>query len=69
MTTPREAHLEERLEAINQEVYDLRSELEEQTKTILFLARLLGKTLGQRDRARDLAVTLEQELAVLRVDA
>lgn len=42
---------------------DAAAEIELQKKTILFLARLLVKTIGQRDRARDLAARLEQELA------
>lgn len=40
----------------------------EKSDTIEFLAILLAKTMAQRDRARDTAVTLEQLLAMIRQD-
>lgn len=49
-------------------VDQLLAEQRENSKTIVFLAELLGKTLGERDKARDLAVRLEAEIARLAKD-
>ena len=56
--------LTQRIDDLEDELATTKDELAEYKATVLFLARLLGKTMGQRDRARDLAVTLEQRLAL-----
>lgn len=55
-----------RIDHLNEEVERLTSEREAYRETVLFLARLLGKTMAERDRARDLGTRLEQELTEAR---
>jgi hypothetical protein len=52
--------MQERLARLEDERDALAIELKAHKETTLFLAKLLGKTMSERDRARDTAVTLEQ---------
>jgi hypothetical protein len=59
--------MHERMARLEDERDALAIELKAHKETTLFLARLLGKTMGERDRARETAAVLEQELMQTRM--
>jgi hypothetical protein len=65
MSTPYEDHLYSRIDHLLTENEQLRERHALDRAVILFLARRIVRLVGERDRARDLAVTLEQQYAVL----
>lgn len=69
MSTPYEDHLYQRIDALLTKNEQLQHQHDLDRAVILFLARRIVRLVGERDRARDLAVTLEQRLAVSQVDA
>ena len=64
MSTPYEDHLYQRIDRLLEENEEFRHRHELDRATILFLARRLIRVVGQRDKARGIAVTLEQRAAI-----